>query len=466
MSGDLALKHGSRIGVIGGGPAGSLFAHFAQKLARRIGPEVSITIFDGKNFLQKGPQGCNLCAGVIAESLNERLEEEGIHLPESRIISHAEGYVLHTGEETLHLSWRDYLKGPISCVFRGNGPRYSSFPDVVSFDDFLLSWAQDQNTRVIPYPVWDIERPSDRHEPLVLVYGKKDRPKRFEADLVVGAFGVNTYLMDRIRRLGFGYLPPFTLKTYQAEFKLGRTPVSARFADNIHVYLPRSKTIRYATITPKGDYITLTLIGKKDATPELLVDFLKLPEIREAIPLGEPRCSCFPRIPVSPAKKPFSDKLVIIGDASFSRHYKNGLESAFFTAKLAAETVFQVGLDDRSFSRHFYRRAKDIIVDDNRYGRALFFLNDVIASMPLLARAHLSLTKKNRNTRSSEKVRYILWHMFTGNIPYRKIFRALLDIPLQISLMSHTIALLYEQSKHLIRKSFTRSKDAKPSRPA
>ena len=68
---DHILKDGSKIAIIGGGPAGSFFAHFAQKWSIQKGIDVSVTIFDGKDFLQRGPKGCNLCAGVIAESLNQ-----------------------------------------------------------------------------------------------------------------------------------------------------------------------------------------------------------------------------------------------------------------------------------------------------------------------------------------------------------------------------------------------------------
>ena len=82
MSKHLSLRDGSRIAIIGGGPAGAFFAHFALKYAEEMGINTTVTIFDGKDFLKKGPKGCNLCAGVIAESLNTKLKNEGIFLPE------------------------------------------------------------------------------------------------------------------------------------------------------------------------------------------------------------------------------------------------------------------------------------------------------------------------------------------------------------------------------------------------
>ncbi len=47
---DFYLKDGSHIAVIGGGPAGSFFAHFASKIAKEKGIDIKITIFEGKNF--------------------------------------------------------------------------------------------------------------------------------------------------------------------------------------------------------------------------------------------------------------------------------------------------------------------------------------------------------------------------------------------------------------------------------
>jgi flavin-dependent dehydrogenase len=445
MAGRFSLTDGSRVAVIGGGPAGSFFVHFIQKFAAQKGTELSVTIFDGKDFLQPGPPGCNLCAGVIAESLNDKLKEEGIFLPEKRIINRVDGYCLHVGGDHLLLSCAENRENSIATVFRGNGPRYSSFPETISFDDFLLSWARDRGAEVISEPVWDIKLAEDKSAPLTIDFGEKNNLQEFEADLVVGAFGVNTFLLKKIQNLGVGYRPPSTLITHQAEVKLGRANVWEHFGNAIHVYMPKSRTLRYATVIPKGDYITITLIGKKDATKNIYPEFLSLSEIREKIPSWRPQCFCFPRIAVSPSKKPFSHRLIIIGDASFSRHYKNGLESAFLTAKLAAETALYHGVDSESFSSHYHREAKKHIINDNYYGRFLFFLNDVISSSSLLSQSHLSLAKDEKY--ASKKLRSILWNMFAGNIPYKEIFRISLDLKLQISLLKKIASLILQKAK-------------------
>jgi 2-polyprenyl-6-methoxyphenol hydroxylase-like FAD-dependent oxidoreductase len=45
---NLFLKNGSKVAIIGGGPAGSFFAHFASQYATEMGIDISITIFDRK----------------------------------------------------------------------------------------------------------------------------------------------------------------------------------------------------------------------------------------------------------------------------------------------------------------------------------------------------------------------------------------------------------------------------------
>jgi len=440
MSKGLSLKDGSRIAIIGGGPAGAFFAHFAHKYAEELGITVSVTIFDGKDFLKKGPKGCNLCAGVIAESLNTRLKDEGIFLPEKRIINQLEGYCLHAEGRTLNLSHTDNETDRINTVFRGNGPRFSSFPGVISFDDFIMTWAVDMGSQIVPQPVWDISFPENTADPLTISFGQKDSQDSYAADLVVCAFGVNTQLMSKMQDLGFVYTPPKTLMTYQAEVLLGNDHISTHFGKVIHVYMPQSKNIRYAMVIPKGDYITVTLIGKKDASPDLFKEFLELKEIQGKISCPKPHCLCYPRITISTAKNPCTDRLLMVGDASFSRHYKNGIESAFLTAQLAAEASFKHGIDAHSLRTYYIKRAKKIIRNDNRYGRLLFRLNDIISAVPILTNAHFTVAEK-QDSGAAKRMRSILWNMFTGNIPYKEIFKISLNLRLHLSLLWTTLSL-------------------------
>ncbi|MFQ6082652.1 MAG: NAD(P)/FAD-dependent oxidoreductase [Candidatus Aminicenantia bacterium] len=452
MRSRLTLKNGAQIAIIGGGPAGTFFAHFARKFAQKKGIEVSTTIFDGKDFLHPGPKGCNLCAGVISETLIDKLEEEGIFLPEERVLNRIEGYCFHIREKSIILSHPENKKAKIAAVFRGNGPRYSSFPENISFDDFLLSFVIDEGTKIIPHPVWDIKFPKDKVYPLSVFYGPKNNPLEFKADLVVGAFGLNLYLMKKMVNLGFGYRPPSTLTTYQAELKLGQQEISKYFGNNIHIYLPKSKKIRYVTIVPKREYITVSIIGRKDATQQEFLEFLELKEIQDKISFSQSYCFCRPKIVTTPSHTPFSDRLIMIGDASFSRYYKSGIESAFVTAQLASETAINFGVDISSFYSRYYNQAKRLIIRDNYYGRLLFFMNDIISSASVITQAHLSLAEREKKSFPSGQLRNVLWNMFTGNVPYKKIFRDALNLKLQIVLFQNIGKILLQKIKNFLKR--------------
>ena len=58
-SASLALDSGSRVGVIGGGPAGSFFSYFLLQLAQRLDIDVGVDIYEWRDFSVPGPAGCN-----------------------------------------------------------------------------------------------------------------------------------------------------------------------------------------------------------------------------------------------------------------------------------------------------------------------------------------------------------------------------------------------------------------------
>jgi len=44
----IPLKNGAHIAIVGGGPSGCFFANFANGLARQLGMDISVTIFEWK----------------------------------------------------------------------------------------------------------------------------------------------------------------------------------------------------------------------------------------------------------------------------------------------------------------------------------------------------------------------------------------------------------------------------------
>ncbi len=420
-----------RIGIIGGGPAGALFAHFAHRWANRLDKSIKLTIFDGKSFQKSGPQGCNLCAGVISRSFQRLLQEEGIFLPAQRIMSWVDGYVLHVGEEQVHLGSPPGREGKVATVFRGNGPRHSRFPEIISFDDFLLSWAQDLGTQVIPYAVQNVHFPEKEEYPIRIQYGFPDKiVDEEEVDWVIGAFGVNSGLGLKIHRLKIGYTPPRTRLTFQAEMRFPSSFREEFLGNKIHIFIPRHDRIRYATLIPKGEFTTLTIIGWGDVSPLIVKEFFQLEAIKKILPSTQPTCFCYPRIVIGPGQWPKSSRFLVVGDAAFCRYYKNGLESAFFSAKMAAEALFNPKIN-RKPNQAYYKEAKSKIIKDNFYGRLLFRINDFITSFPFLTKFHISLLHRPPGDFLAAMARTILWDMFTGEKPYREIFRSCFRLRLQ-----------------------------------
>ena len=91
----LKLVDGSRVGVIGGGPAGSMFSFFLQQMAEMVGLELEVDLYEPKDFIQPHPIACNMCGGIISETLVQHLVHRRHQSPADVIQRGIEAYVLH-----------------------------------------------------------------------------------------------------------------------------------------------------------------------------------------------------------------------------------------------------------------------------------------------------------------------------------------------------------------------------------
>ena len=80
-SGEFVLDSGSRVAVIGGGPAGSFFSFYILDMAERMGIDIQVDVYEPRDFSKPAPQGCNMCGGIISETLVQNLAADGINLP-------------------------------------------------------------------------------------------------------------------------------------------------------------------------------------------------------------------------------------------------------------------------------------------------------------------------------------------------------------------------------------------------
>jgi len=449
---DYFLKDGSKIAIVGGGPAGSFFAHFALKRAEQEGIKVDITIFEGKSFCQKGPRGCNMCPGVISERLYGELKKNNMLPPDKCVQKEINGYYFHTHDGCVEVqNPKPSADKKIITVYRGDGPMFSPQSESTSFDNFLSKHVEGMGATISSDIVSNIILPSNKEEQVKVYFGKKGSWRIMDADLVVGAFGLNTGMLEKVKRMGIGYIPPKTVRACQAEIYVGNRNGS-KYSDNwIHVFSLGIKPITYASFTPRGDYVTVTLVGNTDLNKAHLVEFLSHPIVRRTFPqegwkLPKNYCICFPKINIAQAKHPFADRFVVVGSAGVSRYYKHGIESAFITSRMAVNSVFKSGVSGNAFRTYYYKPAMKLLGSDSRYGRWVFGLNDYITSRKNISAGYFSFLKSEKKKPVAKIQLEFLWNMFTGSIPFKELFIKVFNPGLQLRLLPVTVIVWTEQA--------------------
>ena len=272
VSPDLKLKNGSRIAVIGGGPAGSFFSYFILDLAERVKLDIHVDIYEQQDFSRCGPAGCNHCAGTLSESMVQILGAEGIRIPSNVVQRGIDSYVLYTNVGSIRIKTRIHEKR-IVTVYRGAGPLGAKDINWKSFDGLLQGLAAKKGAHIVRERVEDIN--FDHNLPMVI--SRNGVSKAY--DLIVGAVGVNTHTLNLFEKLGFGYYKPQITKTFLCEYLLGNEMVKKYFGDAIHIFLLNVPRLKLAVIIPKGNYVTLCLIGK-GVDKELVKSFLETPEVK------------------------------------------------------------------------------------------------------------------------------------------------------------------------------------------
>ena len=414
----IELIDGSNIAVIGGGPAGSFFTYHALEFASRLDLNINIDVYEAKNFNKIGSGGCNHCGGIVSESLVQKLSTDGIIIPREIIQRSINSYTLHTeqGDAVIQTPSNEHR---IASVFRGCGPKGCLDTSQRSFDNYLLDLCREKGAQVILEKITELERCEEG----IILRSNKTVNKKY--DLVVGAVGLSKKTLSMFQAVSNQFVPPEVTRTYISEFYLGQGEVDKYFGASMHVFLLNLPNVTFGALIPKDDYVTLVLLGK-DIDKEIVEKFITAEQVKGCFPKNivlqdAAPCKCYPFINSKGAIKPYDNNVVLIGDSSSSKLYKNGIGAAYITGRAAAKAAIFQGISKKSFEKYYASTCTNLN-RDNQIGQLIFLVTRVIQRSSLLKKAVLNSVLREQKTNDTKKLlSSALWDTFTGSASYRNI---------------------------------------------
>jgi flavin-dependent dehydrogenase len=238
------------------------------------------------------------------------------------------------------------------------------------------------------------------------------------------ATGVNSKIIGMLDDHPQGFEPPKTTRAYICEFRSTEEEMLRMLGTAVHVFLLDIPRFEFAAIIPKGPFATVVMVGD-DLDEELVHRFLSDPVVRRTLPtdIVPCVCTCKPLINLGARKRPYGDRIVLIGDSGVTRLYKDGIGAAFRTGKAAAMTAVFNGLSKQDFEDHFWPTCRNIR-NDNSVGRIMFATNTVMKNSRLTRRAMLRMAQKEQSRPGARPhMSSLLWNMFTGSAPYTEMFK-------------------------------------------
>jgi flavin-dependent dehydrogenase len=309
----------------------------------------------------------------------------------------------------------------IAALYRANGPRGGEALAGIGFDGFLQGLAVEKGARIVRNLVTGVTWRDDR--PWIREAGGAET----RYDLVTVASGVNSNFLGSLADLPSPPDRPKTTRTYICEFKSTREEIQRALGPSMHVFLMDLPRLEFAALIPKGEYVTMVMLGD-DLDQELIQGFLASPVVRPVLPADAAMaaCACSPLINMGGIRRPYSERLLLIGDSGVTRLYKDGIGAAFRTAKAAAMTAVLQGVSRESFARNYWPACR-AIANDNAIGHVIFMTTTVLKKLSFSRRAILQMTRTEQNRAGRRPhMSAVLWNMFTGSAPYREIFMATL----------------------------------------
>ena len=463
----MELTNHSRVAVVGGGPAGSLTAYFMLDIAQRLGMHLNVEIYNAATFSAPGPKGCNHCGGIISETLVQMLAMEGINLPPSVVQRGIDSYALHTEQGSVSIV-TPLEEMRIAALYRGSGPLNclkcaptdaSDRIPYQSFDALLLERARQRGARVHPHRVTRISQQDGL--PNVSAKGMEDR----KFDLVVGTMGVNGGGLRVFDRTLYEFRPPKTTRAFITEIHLGRQAVNQYFGNTMHVFLMRIPRVDFSALIPKGEYVTLALLGRT-LDKETALAFLAHPQVKACFPpdadLNLNACQCHPDVCLGMARPVFFDRVALVGDAAVSRLYKDGIGAAYKTAKALAITAVIHGISKEAFARHYLPTCRRLN-RDNWIGSVVFLTVNLFKWVSPLRQGMLRMVRCEQGQNDTDlSMSLVLWDTFTGSNTYQSIFMRSIQPFFLLKLLIHSLFSVANRPQRKAR-PFLRRED-KPSK--
>jgi hypothetical protein len=164
-------------------------------------------------------------------------------------------------------------------------------------------------------------------------------------------------------------------------------------------------------------------------TARLIHEFLQLSHIKKLLP-GQVKldnvCICNPNMVVGTARQPYGHRLAILGDMATARLYKDGILTACQTAQALSQTIMHRGVDVPSLARGYWPVIRKIRAD-NRYGRWIFAIHNLIFRSSVLSRIIYQAIIAERKTTGKEyrRLERILWQTASGDEWYRRVLTSM-----------------------------------------
>ena len=409
----MKIIDGSRICIVGAGPAGCFAALHAMRMADQRKIRVEITLLEARSAVEEHKlPPCKGCAGVLSTPLLNGLKALDIQITRELLYEEIEYYSLHLPDDTLILQKTDPTQ-PLLSVYRGISEAFHGSEKRIAFDRFLQLEVIKRGAKIL-----------DGEQVLGFERGRfvtvRTEKSSYEADLVVFAIGVNA---KKPLPLPDGYRPPRTVRMSLAEI-----PRPTEWPKgSVAVFFDKPSEFFFGGFVPKDRFINIALIRRKGSgTRKTVKEFMEggIGPIKNlfSLPLLL-LCQCQPCIGVSAAKNIYADRWVAIGDAAVSRLYKDGIGSAYRTAEKAMEAAFVHGIDKKTFRKHYLSYCR-LIAFDNFLGRMLFASAEFAFRRPALASAIVKavMQEQAKAIRGGRFYR-IMWGLLTGDTSYLRLMR-------------------------------------------